>query len=1111
MAAVKSKVEASITKKDDNTSCDKKSKQLGLQMFELCLSAISLCTFIADFSTDVIVVISYFHYGKMYWAIITLLFIIVPAIIVQLFSMRWYITDDKAHWYHWLTHAFLLGVLHRYVEVLKTGVESWSGADFNDVQRLYHQWNDVCLLHLFESFMESAPQLLIQIYIMINLEDWWSWTGASAAASAGSLAWALAAHALARRRAEARAQAQAGAGPSPPAEEGGAGAAAAAALAALALRALWRAGLLAARVAALLLCAVACGAWLFLLLGIHWIAMTTWILLQKTDFCTSVWEERIYNCVVGVIYCFCFFNLKNGPSRKKALIFYCITIAQNLGCLGLFITLAGYTRPVLAQAGAGTILGGTVLGLASMLLYYRYFHPIVPVALCRQQVGVSSVGETCTTVLPGEDPGYRSLKGRGTLDHGDAPQRLNNATHEDSTNVDDSCTDKKLLLNHWVSCPTTTPSESVKTDIEIPSVKEDFNVNSENSSTLPNSDDIRKQKRRGICSSEALELELEDSKEISIISHKDIMLDCDERHKRRGICSLESELELDLEMVLPGMDSDITLPCAKDVDCSDEIRKQKRRGILSSADLCLELEEDAKNIINTENKHVVVNLDAVDGKESTFSDSEFKCDLMKGPTTQGLKTTDLRLVANEEAVSEVLSAPSEVLSAHDYENICAVNIAREAWGLRSWRGYSDIETWLHDDSVVRDRRRDTLTSTVTTITSASSEQSAASGERGSTPPPLPSRRPRTTRSRQDDYLDTLADDLAACDRPLAEFTAEPEIDPNLYMARPYLIDQHGTLFPLTTLDTIMEEIEETSTDTSDSVRYWHKHGSASTLVATIDEIRGNSICNLYNSSEVLWGACGNPSLNVLNEQNGSLCENNMGHHASYENAYSGGSFSHLSPEEVLFLSKLKPSDSVLVGSPGNKLDHSSDSTSFEMSVGFSCNNDVTENMFADTMPLAFKNNFGIKKSDSKAHRKFLSLQEKFETKQSDNSKTKKGKVNFGFESSPETMDNESNSQTFAGSTEALVPVSNSNETPAVIHRIHQWNNFLKSQNNRSDSSRSSSLAQNCDVNQIGSKPNMSSLKERRTMFLKQVLSPPRFQNWSKKSTSSIGPVQLRAS
>jgi len=33
------------------------------------------------------------------------------------------------------------------------------------------------MLHLFESFMESAPQLVLQLYIMVTLETWQSWTG----------------------------------------------------------------------------------------------------------------------------------------------------------------------------------------------------------------------------------------------------------------------------------------------------------------------------------------------------------------------------------------------------------------------------------------------------------------------------------------------------------------------------------------------------------------------------------------------------------------------------------------------------------------------------------------------------------------------------------------------------------------------------------------------------------------------------------------------------------------------------------------------------------------------------------------------------------------------
>ena len=62
--------------------------------------------------------------------------------------------------------------------------------------------------------------------------------------------------------------------------------------------------------------------------GIHWMLMTIWIIHQKTDFCETPWEERIYNAVAGVIYCFCFFNLQEGQSRWRALTFYLIIVFQ---------------------------------------------------------------------------------------------------------------------------------------------------------------------------------------------------------------------------------------------------------------------------------------------------------------------------------------------------------------------------------------------------------------------------------------------------------------------------------------------------------------------------------------------------------------------------------------------------------------------------------------------------------------------------------------------------------------------------------------------------------------------------------------------------------------
>lgn len=65
----------------------------------------------------------------------------------------------------------------RYYLVLRTGLDARASGDITDFQRLYQQQSDLCMLHLFDSFMESAPQLILQLYVMITMGDWHSWTG----------------------------------------------------------------------------------------------------------------------------------------------------------------------------------------------------------------------------------------------------------------------------------------------------------------------------------------------------------------------------------------------------------------------------------------------------------------------------------------------------------------------------------------------------------------------------------------------------------------------------------------------------------------------------------------------------------------------------------------------------------------------------------------------------------------------------------------------------------------------------------------------------------------------------------------------------------------------
>ena len=73
-----------------------------------------------------------------------------------------------------------------------------------DQQRFLQQQSDVCMLRLFDSFGESAPQSVFHLYVLIkkngmeNSETWtWdqaTWTILSAMTSLVSLGWGIAAY-----------------------------------------------------------------------------------------------------------------------------------------------------------------------------------------------------------------------------------------------------------------------------------------------------------------------------------------------------------------------------------------------------------------------------------------------------------------------------------------------------------------------------------------------------------------------------------------------------------------------------------------------------------------------------------------------------------------------------------------------------------------------------------------------------------------------------------------------------------------------------------------------------------------------------------------------------
>lgn len=112
---------------------------------------------------------------------------------------------------------------------------------------------------------------------------------------------------------------------------------------------------------------------------LHWCAMAFWVIHGSTDFCMSKWEEVLFNMVVGVVYVFCWFNVREGRTRYRMVAYYTVVLLENAILSSLWYA---YRDPATTDAYASFALCGIFLcfasGVACMVLYYGVLHPMGP-------------------------------------------------------------------------------------------------------------------------------------------------------------------------------------------------------------------------------------------------------------------------------------------------------------------------------------------------------------------------------------------------------------------------------------------------------------------------------------------------------------------------------------------------------------------------------------------------------------------------------------------------------------------------------------------------------------------------------------------------------------
>ncbi|XP_065608624.1 XK-related protein 9 isoform X1 [Cyrtonyx montezumae] len=121
-----------------------------------------------------------------------------------------------------------------------------------------------------------------------------------------------------------------------------------------------------------------------ILLILLWSCGFAWTLKQHTTFCKSKEMEYLYRTVVGIIILFTFFNTKGRKTKACISIYYATHTFVTVGIL--FVCL--FWKPAVLKQIHFTVVSiltilSLMLGIIFLVVYYKYFHPTI---YCKQRM-----------------------------------------------------------------------------------------------------------------------------------------------------------------------------------------------------------------------------------------------------------------------------------------------------------------------------------------------------------------------------------------------------------------------------------------------------------------------------------------------------------------------------------------------------------------------------------------------------------------------------------------------------------------------------------------------------------------------------------------------------
>ncbi|XP_071117510.1 XK-related protein 6-like [Haliotis cracherodii] len=369
-------------------------------LYELLIGLGSIILYFGDFGTDIWLVVKYFIKGEIFYGSVSLVLTAGPSVVTCGLGLTWYVLDYKREkealtearrdkdpsklekvnekitpGYQWalrfIMTALQFGPVIRISEYIYNG---WMFMKSEGKLKKHYYWLmlyedvDACLLRLFESFLESAPQLTWQLYVWIMLKPEEDVVGLSLRLGSLMSSWLslavslLSYHRSLRFSREEKAVME---------------------VRSIPFYFIWRASEVGTRVLCLCLFASSFQAFVFIPVGMHWVIISVWLMCQKTRFYKdNLCFEKFFDIICGYVMIFCFLNLKEGHSRFRYLLYYALFYSENIAMLTVWFLYSSHVGEWFHVGGFIAILTMAGLHVVFQLLFYMCCHPTDNIKYC---------------------------------------------------------------------------------------------------------------------------------------------------------------------------------------------------------------------------------------------------------------------------------------------------------------------------------------------------------------------------------------------------------------------------------------------------------------------------------------------------------------------------------------------------------------------------------------------------------------------------------------------------------------------------------------------------------------------------------------------------------